>query len=360
MKLLYVVSTLGKSGPTNQLYNLLKYISNTNYNINIITLSEEPQNSLLNDFVELGVNVESLSLSRLGGVFLARSRLKRKISEMDPDVIHTQGIRADSLMASLNTRKVWIMTARNYPPEDYPSKFGRLRGTLMVRRHIATMKKCSNVVACSTSIQYQLEELGIDAVAINNGVREPDNKPGKGVDLSKFKKPIFVSAGSLIPRKNMGDLINSFTLVDDDNVGTLLILGDGPELESLRNVANQNVRFLGAVDNVFPYFYNSDYFVSTSLSEGLPNTVLEALLAGLPVALSAIPPHQEIATHGEGCVHLFNSQNSLLDFFSEPTSVFGPEAGSLARKVGLEVFTAASMSQKYQDLYHKVVASPQA
>ncbi len=48
-------------------------------------------------------------------------------------------------------------------------------------------------------------------------------------------------------------------------------------------------------DDVFHYFEQSDLFVSTSWGEGLPVAVLEAMACRLPVILSDIPPHQEIA-----------------------------------------------------------------
>jgi len=63
------------------------------------------------------------------------------------------------------------------------------------------------------------------------------------------------------------------------------------------------VRFLGAVDDISGLMHASDICVHSSLSEGIPNAVLEAMYAGLPIAGSDIPGIRE-AVGEAGCRHL--------------------------------------------------------
>lgn len=72
-KILYIVSTLKSTGPTNQLYNIVRYGDNQNYSYTILTLSPEPNDSKIDDFKKLGVRVDTLNLSRVKGVIKGKS-----------------------------------------------------------------------------------------------------------------------------------------------------------------------------------------------------------------------------------------------------------------------------------------------
>ena len=59
------------------------------------------------------------------------------------------------------------------------------------------------------------------------------------------------------------------------------------------------------------YLQAADIFISTAVSEGLPNTVLEALSSGLPCILSDIGPHREIIEKNVGAGKLFKLRDSV-------------------------------------------------
>lgn len=355
MRILYIVSTLGRSGPTNQLFSLVNLLNKKSFTPVILTLSSEPEDSRIYDFHRLDVEIYSLDLSRIQTLLSGKSRLKDKIDEIDPGVIHTQGIRADSLLSNLNLSIPWIMTSRNFPIDDYPSKFGRLKGWLMAKQHFSAMSKCKNVVSCSKSIKDQLQSVGIDSIAIQNGVRQIEGNPNNVGWLSELPRPIFVTVGSLIPRKNVKFLIEAFDSCRQ-NKGSLIVVGDGKLLEEFKSLEVSGVHFVGSVDNVADYLAASDYFVSSSLSEGLPNTVLEALSAGLPSILSDIPSHMEIAKESKSACVLFSlgDKEKLKNIFEYPSNYFPSEAKADALRLGREVFSAERMSFRYQELYREL------
>ena len=359
MKILFIVSTLKHSGPTNQLLNIISNLDKNVFEPHLITLSPEPkEHSRWEDYEHTGINLHSLNLSRVQGLFLARSTLKKLIKEIKPDLLHTQGIRADSLASSLAGEIPWVMTSRNFPPEDYISKFGRVKGTLMVNQHFSAMKKCRNLVSCSKTIQSQLNDVGIQSCAIQNGVKAFGQVEKAPAVLQKYERPIYISVGSLIPRKNMGLLVDAFQARPKDSTGSLIVLGDGPLKSELEQTASTNISFLGNVSNVHEYLSASDYFVSTSLSEGLPNTVLEALSAGLPVILSDIDSHKEIACESEKACQLFSLNSGkaeLTEKLSKASNYFDESSKKEARRLAVEVFSAKQMSEKYQELYRKIL-----
>jgi len=83
---------------------------------------------------------------------------------------------------------------------------------------------------------------------------------------------------------------------------TLLIVGDGPEMGPLTRLAQgmQNVTFIGQVSHaeVVQYMQQARVLVLPSLSEGLPNVVLEAMAHGLPVIASRVGGIPDLLTDG--------------------------------------------------------------
>ncbi|MDX3773642.1 glycosyltransferase family 4 protein [Chromatiaceae bacterium AAb-1] len=356
MKVLYVVSTLKSSGPTNQLFNIISNLP-PQFKAKVLTLSAEESDSQMPRFKNAGIEVTSLLLSRIQGAFKGKARLLQVINDFSPEIIHSQGLRPDTLLAKCKLNQPWVMTSRNYPFADYPMKFGKLKGLLMAYSHIAVMRKCRYLVSCSKSIATQLAEHGIQSVAIQNGVAFTDTADAIKLDTHA---PVFITVGSLISRKNTAFLINAFNKFREQKLASLYVLGEGPEEAQLKAMAGKDVYFTGNVDNVRAYLLQADYFLSASLSEGLPNTVLEALAAGLPCLLSDIPPHCEIAQEDERCVGLFALEQGVNDLAAKLLQIdtmFEPVAKELALKLATGTFSATAMSEKYQQLYIEAVES---
>ena len=79
-KILYLVSTLGSSGPTNQLSYIVKYLDRSIFEPLILTLSHEPEASAIKYFQNvLEVRVESLGLSRMRGMLSGSAKVKHYI-----------------------------------------------------------------------------------------------------------------------------------------------------------------------------------------------------------------------------------------------------------------------------------------
>ena len=113
LKVAYLVSTLGRTGPTRQLYNLIKYLDHGTIQIHVITLSKNPIHNLEEDFLDLGIDIHHLKLSRLNTFLVASSRVKQLLLSLDIDVLHSQGIRADWINSRLDGLVKSITTQRN-------------------------------------------------------------------------------------------------------------------------------------------------------------------------------------------------------------------------------------------------------
>lgn len=127
----------------------------------------------------------------------------------------------------------------------------------------------------------------------------------------RYKNRI-LSVGRLVKQKNYSLLINEFTNTKDDI--TIDIVGLGEELEQLKqlSITNKvNVNFLGSIDNdsLKSLYGKYSHYISTSLFEGNPKTILEALGAGCVVICSKIPSHEEL---------IVNQENGILFNLDEP------------------------------------------
>ena len=358
-KILYIVSNLRRTGPINQLFNII--INLNEFDCKVLTLSAEPtdlKNSRLNDYKMKGIHVDSLSLTRVGSLFGGKSKLNDYIKNYGPDIIQTQGIRADGFIHSLKLETPWITTSRNYPTEDYPSKFGFFKGWLMAFKHMQILAKCENLVSCSSSIANKLKSSNINSIVITNGVREADIE----IINKKIGLPIkFITIGSLIKRKNM-EFIVSFAK-ELAKLGTefkIVVLGEGPLMQELLNSSPDNMEFKGNVDNVSDYLMDSDFFISSSFSEGLPNTVLEAISYGLPVILSDIPPHKEITKNlnTNSYIHfsLSSSPTTLAYNVYEYLPILELSSNKELSCKAQNMFGAEAMSKNYQKLYKECIS----
>lgn len=353
--ILYVVSTLAPSGPTNQLLNLTRHLDGSRFSPLVLTLSPEIEGTMRPAFEATGVEVLTLGMSRMAWLLKGRRELVGHLNRLSPDIVHTQGIRADMALAALGFRS-WIATARNYPLHDYPMKFGPVRGNLMARQHLRALGKCSHRVSCSRSIAEQLSKHGMASVTIQNGVelREADIRALP----EEMSRPIFVTVGSLIERKNTAALVSAFKQYAQNNNGSFVVLGDGPECRELEEAATgYSIHFLGKVPDVADHLRASDCFLSASRSEGLPNAVLEAFAAGIPALLSDIPSHREIHIDAPGTCRLFPLSNDVLPLVQLMEQVangklFNDASQALAQAA--QSFSASRMSQEYQALYEQV------
>ncbi|SVC04113.1 uncharacterized protein METZ01_LOCUS256967, partial [marine metagenome] len=85
----------------------------------------------------------------------------------------------------------------------------------------------------------------------------------------------------------------------------LIIIGDGPEKETLSNLVKKlsledNVHFLGFRDDVIHWIINSDIFVTASEVEGSPNSLIEAVCLGIPSIATDCPTGpKEILNNGD-------------------------------------------------------------
>lgn len=365
-KILYIVSTLKRSGPTNQLYSLIKFLDKNVFEPTILTLSHEEKESRYEDFVKLGVSISSLNLSRYRMFIDGIGKLKKIVSQINPDIIHSSGIRADICTYKYLNKYNSCSTIHNYAYDDYVMKFGKIKGELMARIHLSVINKMKYPIACSYSIAEKLKEKhDIKCDIVQNGIDDDVFSPVSEEERKKLKtmlnlakdKMLYISTGALILRKDPIFLIQAFKKFNISGKAQLLLLGDGPLKKECEKYKDDNILIKGRVKNVVDYLKASDVFVSVSRSEGLPLAVLEAMGVGLPLILSDIAPHKEILkwNHGIGKIFKIGNEKQLVECLNYYLNCSTKNIGLMSRDTLEKYFSAKVMSKSYQDRYKKIL-----
>lgn len=132
-----------------------------------------------------------------------------------------------------------------------------------------------------------------------------------GIDPQKFQyrgpcdEPRCISVARLSPEKDFPTLLKAVSLARREIPGLRLsLVGDGPERAQLESLAEQldlcrSVDFLGERNDIPELLANSGFFVSSSLTEGISLTLLEAMAVGLPVLATAVGGNPEVVVQEE-------------------------------------------------------------
>jgi glycosyltransferase involved in cell wall biosynthesis len=144
-----------------------------------------------------------------------------------------------------------------------------------------------------------------------------------------------------------------------------LLVGSGPELERNRQIVRDSpalagrVTFVGSCDQVPDLLNTMDAFALTSISEGMSNTLLEAMATGLPVVATAVGGNPEVVVE-DASGWLFRpgdaeALSSRLTFLASQADM-RRRFGDAARERVIARFSLARMLDEYSQLYLELAA----
>ncbi|MCI9360547.1 MAG: glycosyltransferase family 4 protein [Hungatella sp.] len=368
IRVCFIVTACKKSGPIQQILNIIKNLKRDEFEPILFTIYPEADDgsSQLGKYLKY-VKHYYIPISKAGIIFGRTKAIKAELDKIKPDLIYSLGVFPDYLISNLKNYP-HVITLRNYVWDDYPAKYGRVLGTIMAKLHLHAIKHTDKVVTCSQSLsRIYKERLGLDFDFIRNGVDlEQYEKPADGEKSTKRKKLglpdkafIYTYSGQIIERKNQRFLLEVFSDNFKTNETYLLILGDGSDYQALKSEYGnaKNIDFRGNVDNVNEYLKACDAYVSTSISEGMPNGVLEAMATGLPVVLSDIEQHREVINADDkiGFVYKQGDKNDLAEKMKKLVNADYKEMSKHAVDCAYKSFDAKKMSERYQELYSEIV-----
>jgi len=125
--------------------------------------------------------------------------------------------------------------------------------------------------------------------------------------------PIVIFTGRLEVEKRVHFLVNIWDDICQKHPGALLLIaGNGSQEAQLKQVAGENVNFLGRLDHVADYLQAADIFVLPSVTEGLSNSLLEAMAAGTACIATTVGGNPELIQDGESGILIEPDQQTAL------------------------------------------------
>jgi glycosyltransferase involved in cell wall biosynthesis len=235
----------------------------------------------------------------------------------------------------------------------------KTRGHLAWQR--AAYRAAHAVVANSAAAAEQLRREGVPSAKIRvipNGVDCAALSPAPRMPARPIRRVVTVA--NLRPEKGHDTLILAASRIVDERPDTeFLIVGDGPLRESLeQQVAcrglGSRVQFLGERNDVPALLASSDLFVLPSRSEACPNSVLEAMAAGLPLVASRVGGVPELVESGAHGLLVDPDRPdelaaAMLNLMNRPQFAFG--LGHAARERVERQFSFDRMVSGFEHLY---------
>jgi sugar transferase (PEP-CTERM/EpsH1 system associated) len=326
------------------------------------------------DFVRSSISEEKMYVAGSSDLKLQFPlfRLARILRQFRPHIVHTRnwGAIEAVLAAKLTGVPVVIHSEHGYEVDMFAG--------LLMRRRIfrrAAYAMTDAVFAVTRELRdfharqawVRPEHMGV----IYNGVDTQRFAPCREAriamrkELSLPEKSFVVGAvGRLVPIKDHRTLLKAAALFSGSGIDVrVLVVGSGPERERLQSQATgaleARVYFAGDSNRVPELLNAMDVFVLPSLGEGMSNTLLEAMAAGLPVLATNVGGNPEIIEDNvNGSLFTPGDAQWLADRLNlmarDPALIH--QLGTAARNRAIESFSLSRMLENYRNFYLDLAA----
>lgn len=162
-----------------------------------------------------------------------------------------------------------------------------------------------HIVCNSRAIQTVLtDRCGVPETRLTTILNGVDTQYFQPSATSAAGPPRILSVARMVPEKDHDTLLAAFQLTAQEHPeAELWLVGDGPRLGAVQNLARRllpgsRVKFLLTREDVRPLLHQASLLVLSSRTEALPNVVLEAMAAGLPVVATRVGGVPEMVEPG--------------------------------------------------------------
>jgi sugar transferase (PEP-CTERM/EpsH1 system associated) len=369
--ILHVIHHLVIGGMENGLINLINNMPDSRFRHSIVCI--ENYSEFRDRIARPDVQVFALHRSRIG-LWKMRAQIFQLCRQLRPALLHSRNL--SGLDALLPARLAGV---RRCVHGEHGWDIGNLNGehlkpAILRRLHSPLIDRY--ITVSKDLEQYLVGRVGVAASRISqvyNGVDTQRFTPRAVRNLGLMPdgfadedSVVIGTVGRLQPVKDQATLIRAFALLVNEHpaIGSrarLVIVGDGPLLADLRALSDalgigKQIWFSGARSNISEILRILDVFVLPSLSEGISNTILEAMASGLPVLASAAGGNIELIDDGRSG-HFFKPGDSAALTHLLATYVCDAPLrrthGKTARRIAVERFSLMIMVENYQSLYER-------
>ncbi|MBQ7607816.1 MAG: glycosyltransferase family 4 protein [Desulfovibrionaceae bacterium] len=219
----------------------------------------------------------------------------------------------------------------------------------------------AHMVTNTEALRDDLEARGVPrthVTVIQNGI---DTETFRSKDTPSMRQPILLCVARLAKDKDHITLFKAFELVAQRVPDARLhVVGDGPEEKNLKDYAAAHpylpIHFFPGTDNVQPHYAQARLLALSSVREGQPNVLLEAMSNSLPVCATAVGGIPALITHElTGLLSPAHDSVALADnlirLLSHPDE--GDRIGENARNYVTEHFSFERMVTAHEALFDR-------
>ena len=360
MKVLHVIARMNVGGTATYLFNLLNGLQGSEVETKLV-IGNVPSNE------KEDTRVEQLDYQRIKGLSRAISPLKdlrarrqlwEIVDQYSPDLIHSHTFKAGLLVRSKRTSIPIIHTFHGH--HLYDPDYGKFARVVINTIERILAKRSKKILTIGSIVGEELLDVGIGRrsqyQSIAPGVRVP-----KLSDRSKIVKKFSLNSdrlnvlwmGRLTRVKRPDRVIEIAKHFPNVN---FIIAGDGELRAELEAMASSNVYFLG-VQTSDEMFSLADVVLLTSDSEGMPLTLIEGQMAGVPAIATDVGSVSEIvenevtglltSTHIE---QIISSLGRLID-----DSMLRSIMAKNARERALDRFSIEKMVESHIQVYKQAL-----
>ncbi|MBN1868079.1 glycosyltransferase [Candidatus Sumerlaeota bacterium] len=312
IRVFYVVERLARAGTELHLLRVLRHLNRERFEPILCCLNRSMCESELIPgdmpvhLLDARWNLLHPSTLRVYG------RLHRLIRETQPDVVHSF-LFVSNVLGSLAARRAGVrscVSSRGRMGIEWDANFFH---RLTQRR---ADRRIDRILCKTEAMRREIaehERVPIDKIeVIPNGVDtlhfafEPDGRAEARRRLAQefgipAEGPLVLAVSNLKPIKNHATLVEAAEILTRRSPTVqIAIVGQGESAEDLREIVrtrklDRTVHLPGHSRDVRVWMRAADVFAAASLSEGMPNALLEAMAMGVAPVLSDIPGHRETA-----------------------------------------------------------------
>ena len=318
LHLLAVIEATSITGPAKNLLEFARLGKDSGVDTSIVTFARgETDNLFIRTAREAGIAVEVIPET---GPFDrgAMRALAATADRLHPDIIQTHAVKSHFLarLAGLPRRAPWVAFHHGYTwPTRRAQVYNQLdRWSLRAAQQVLTVSLPFRDELVSHGVRRQRIEIIHNAIRPDWGARgdaASDATLGTAALRDSLGIPadrkVVLIVGRLSKEKDHLTLIRALSRVQSRIGAHFLVRGEGPN----RSAIEQEIARLGLAGQVTltghqpsaePYYRIADLAVLSSLSEGSPNALLEAMAAGVPAVATAVGGIPEIVQDGESAL----------------------------------------------------------
>tara|TARA_Y100001970_G_scaffold293656_1_gene442015 strand:- start:10452 stop:11555 length:1104 start_codon:yes stop_codon:yes gene_type:complete len=290
IKIFFFIADFKYGGASNAVLSFLKKLNKKIYNCHIIYIGNSDYKKLIPKNVEIHeVKKRFFFFNTLLSFFEIKKIVNKNINSRDENLfisnIHYSNILSIFFLRNLKNLKIFLFERTSLKELDIffslPIYIKNKIIKLLIKKFYL---KADSIFSNSITVKNELKRIGIKTNVIYSGsLKKILHK--KKLNPKKFYK--IIAVGRLTKQKNYEVLIDSVELIYNKNF-KLYIYGDGDLFYNLQSQIIQKklqkkIKLMRHENNKNKIYGNADLLVHTSLFEGLPNSIVDAINYSVPV-----------------------------------------------------------------------------